>query len=138
MANEKDPDRAIEACTQAIESFPEDAVAYFQRAYHRARKGDLEEALEDLNAALKLGLDEPEVYNFRSNLLDALGRDEEAAKDASRVVESGESFEALYNRGVIAFQQESISHWYQHVRHLTGGGNHHAITRSEDRTTKIA
>jgi tetratricopeptide (TPR) repeat protein len=140
MRDPLDHEKAIEACTRAIQSLPEDAVSYFQRAYHLAATGLLAEALDDLTRAISFGLDEPEVFSFRANLLEAMGRKAEAEEEARLSGESLRSFEDLYNRAVLAFQnnkfkrainsftqalklnRKSVAAWYGRglCRHLHG------------------
>lgn len=110
MAASVDHREAIEACTRAIESLPEDAVSYFQRAYHRAALNEFEEALLDLNKAIELGFEDPEVLSFRINILTALGLVSEATEAAEKLTQDqAKQYELHYNQAVLAFQKENYA-----------------------------
>jgi tetratricopeptide (TPR) repeat protein len=55
-------DRAIADCTEAIQVDPTDAVAYYNRSWRYAQKGDYEKAIDDVTEALRLDPQVPEIW----------------------------------------------------------------------------
>lgn len=77
--------RAVEICTQAIESDPYDANAYHFRAYYRIYYS-LKDALQDLDESIRLNATCPEAY-FNRGILRFLNQDSiGAASDFTQVL----------------------------------------------------
>ena len=57
-------DRAIADCTEALRLDPTDAVAYYNRSWRYAQKGEYEKAIDDVTEALRL---DPQCLRFGKN-----------------------------------------------------------------------
>lgn len=85
-----DPAASIAACTRLIERpWPGDRMRhgwYAFRGAHRMRKGELQDALADFDAALRLRPDDPALRAMRA---DALRRRDDADRGAARTRQPG-------------------------------------------------
>lgn len=107
MSGRVDHQRAIIACTEAIDGLPEDAVSYFQRAYHRSALGELVAALADVRESKRLGLSGPELDTLESQLERSLARGDSSGS-LRRPSEVARPLEEAYNNGVVAFNQKDF------------------------------
>jgi len=82
-----DLDRQIGEMDKAIRLNPRDAVAYRDRGYLQARKGNLDYALRDINQALVLNQKDPRAYLVRGLIMHALKQDKDAIADLDRAIE---------------------------------------------------
>jgi len=80
---------ALEAEWKAfVGAIPIDGVpAKLKRGLSAVRRGEFEESLEDLDAAIEGGVKDPRAWSARSRALMSLGRFEEAIADARKAVE---------------------------------------------------
>jgi tetratricopeptide (TPR) repeat protein len=75
------------------------------RGVARARLGQVQEAIEDFNRAIRLSPEGAAAYNNRGNLLLALGLDAEALKDFDRAILLAPGYAAAYNNRALARQR---------------------------------
>src|SRR5262249_43007965 len=82
-AEEEFSRHAIRECTAALKAYPDYLEAYQDRAAHRLNLGDRDGALEDYSAivALAKGTERTETLYDRAQLLDEMGRTDEAVAD---------------------------------------------------------
>lgn len=73
---------AVNDFSRYLELRPEATLAYGRRGYAYFKNGQYKEALADMNKAIELFPDyEPEYYNIRANIFEAMGKTKKAKKD---------------------------------------------------------
>ncbi len=93
LASKLEFDSALEALHLALDESSTDPSVLNQFAYYRAlARVELNQALEDINVALKINENEPALRDTRAWVLFQLGRPEEALADANFAVEATERF----------------------------------------------
>lgn len=78
---------AIENYTQALESDPGSAEAYFKRAGCKRNMGKLEEAIADFDKVVEIAPDIPIAYLNRGSVKNALMDNEGALADYNQVID---------------------------------------------------
>jgi S1-C subfamily serine protease len=74
-------DKAIADCTEAIKLEPENFLGYRQRGVILNQKGDYKKAVEDLSTAIDKNPKDPFAYLFRGKSFEKLGEKEKAKVD---------------------------------------------------------
>lgn len=98
--SEKDPFKAIELYTEAIELMPDMTEAYINRGKLRHDIGDYAKAMIDYEEALKLNPNDAMVYFNSGNLRDTMGDKNGAVKDFDRAIALDPYYAGAYlNRG---------------------------------------
>jgi tetratricopeptide (TPR) repeat protein len=91
-------DRRIQGCTDRIRQFPKDAAAFFNRGSAFMRRGDVDLAIADMTAVIKIDPAYAAAYYHRGIAYEVRERYEQAIADFSKAVElnprHGEAFEA--------------------------------------------
>lgn len=73
-------EEAVEHFTEAVEADPTWMAAYYLKAYSLTRLNRTEEALADVDQALLLDPKDRDSNNLKADILETLGRGEEAAR----------------------------------------------------------
>jgi len=95
-------DRAIAEFNQAIESEPDNILAYNARGSLYAITGASDEAIKDFNRVIELKPDYAKAYLNRGNVYSQLGRDDSALSDFAKALALNPRYtEAYYNRGLL-------------------------------------
>ena len=106
---QKDKDNAehqkgIDYYSQIISINPENVEAYKKRAEYYCRLNLYQEALKDLNIAIRLSADNDMLFAMRSYVYSFLEHHQDALKDANKAIEiNPKNMIAYYNRGVSYF-----------------------------------
>lgn len=74
----EDPDKQLVSLNEAIERSRRDGSLYARRAMVLLRKGQLDNALEDVEMAIRLSKQEPAYYYVKAQVLYLMGRTDEA------------------------------------------------------------
>jgi len=83
-----DIEGSLEAFERALALSPKNPEAYYQRAFSHLEAGSLEEAFEDLNAALALGSDRVDVYARAARALTEHERWDESVACWTKAIEA--------------------------------------------------
>ena len=98
---DKQSDKAIEDCSQAIQLNPGLADAFSNRASAYRAKGQYDRAIEDLNQAIRLDPNDADVFNNRGLAYNEKGQYDRAIEDYNQAIRLNPNFAyAFYNRGV--------------------------------------
>jgi len=89
-------DDAIESYNRAIEVHPDKAAPYISRSYAFIRKGEIKEALNDLDIAISLEPFRKEAYNNRADAYRRIGKYREAITDCQKALEIDPDFDLAY------------------------------------------
>lgn len=88
--------------TDVIESYPQDYFAYMKRGSFRAKKGEFDSALLDLNKGISIFQNDYYLFNNRGMIYLSLNKFREAEQDFSKAIEIDSSlYEASLNRGLV-------------------------------------
>lgn len=79
--------KAIADCDAVIQMGEETSVAYSMRATCRLLQQDYQNALSDVNEAIKVNPDDPQVYHLRGEINDKLKNYNEAKSDFQRYLD---------------------------------------------------
>lgn len=118
---EKEPQKAFELFSKAIEIDPTYPESYLNRALLYQEFNQLELALNDYNAAINARAYFYEAYNNRGMVLAALGQNEWALKDYNQALKLNRYFAPAYiNRGILLTDhgkyQEALDDFNRAVR----------------------
>ncbi len=92
--------------TNVIEIYPDNFLAYMNRAEYRISKKEYNRALEDLNLAIKLNPNYAGLYYNRSFIHGVLERNDLVFKDLNRAIQKDPSYMGAYlNRGLLLGEQ---------------------------------
>jgi len=97
-AKSGDYDKAIADFTQAIQSNPQNAQAYFQRAFVYMETGEDDQALADLSQAIQINPQFANAYFRRAFVYMLKGNEDLAAADLDRTIQINPQFEKAYYR----------------------------------------
>ena len=93
-----DYDQAIEAYTQAIQSNPQDASAYFQRAVAYVKADEDDKAVADLARAIQINPRYRQAYYRRSFIYMIRGNYDQATADLNQAIQINPEFTQAYFR----------------------------------------
>ena len=88
---------AMDEYSKAIEIYPENAGAYYNRGYIYNDLGQHEKAIEDYDKAIELEPNLVKAYNNRGYVYNDLGQYEKAIKDYDKAIELEPSEAKVYN-----------------------------------------
>lgn len=119
MLQDDEPRGALEQLDGVLAEHPDDALALKRRAEAHARLGDLDAALEDLKHVEAVGAVDAEVLLRRADLLEQLGRRQDAAVSYEEALEFSmePADRALAERRlgallvVLGREQEAVAHF---------------------------
>jgi len=93
-------DQTIAECTEAIAQDPTLAIAYNNRGYAHAQKGNYDKAIADYTRAIEIDPEYARAYNNRGFAYDNYGEFDKAIADYSRAIAIDPYYTtAYYNRG---------------------------------------
>lgn len=95
-AQSKELDRAIAACSAAIQSNPEDARSFFQRGLAHFLKFDYERAFADYEAAIRLNPQDSVAHHMRGVIFQIWGNDDRAIDDFTKALALGSNDVRLF------------------------------------------
>jgi len=81
LVNKNDWDAAIEATSNAIDFYPKNSVAFINRSWAYAEKGQLDDAIQDATTAIELSPRNPMAYNNRGYAFELAGSRTRALQD---------------------------------------------------------
>lgn len=91
----------IEVVTEKLKANPDDVRLIVQRGFLYRLEDDLASSLQDLDRAIELAPNDPAAGMHRGLTLSAMGRDEEAERELTRVAEAASSSVVYSERGRI-------------------------------------
>ena len=95
--------------TNVIETYPNNFLAYMNRAEDRISKTNYSEALKDLNLAINLNPNYAGLYYNRSFINGVLKNNDLAFKDLNMTIQKDESYMVAYlNRGILLGEQNQV------------------------------
>lgn len=95
-----DPDRFIAEATEAIETKPDAVMGYWQRAYGYVAKGNIDSAIEDYSAVVKIDPRDPWIYLYRAMAHELQGRLYDALGDLVAAARLEHSISPTANYGI--------------------------------------
>ena len=90
--------QAIDDYTQIIQGNPQDATAYFQRAFAYVKASEDEKAIADLTQAIQIRPDYTQAYYRRSFIYMIEGKYDLATADLSQAIQINPQFAQAYHR----------------------------------------
>ena len=120
LMNERNWDGAIDAATRAINLNPNDPIAYINRSWGNAEKGNYPQAISDADSAVKLSPKNAMAYNNRAYALELSGSLTEAKKDYKKACEL--NYKAACET-VAKFEQAAKGNTTDEVRELLNRTN---------------
>jgi tetratricopeptide (TPR) repeat protein len=111
LIQEEEYARAIEICTQAIESRGEYLEAQSNRGVAHFYLGNLDAALADTSSYIEKRLDDASAIGFRCVILTIMGNTERAIEDCNRAIEiAPENAQSYLRRGNIWLENSQWEH----------------------------
>jgi tetratricopeptide (TPR) repeat protein len=116
-------DRALDACTAAINTSPNNADAYFNRGFIYSFKGRNDEAIDDYTRAIELRPDHISAYENRGTAYYRKGLFNLALKDYNKAIELKPDYAVAYsNRALTHFALRDYDKAWADVRACKANG----------------